>query len=173
MTGVGRFLGGFRDDALRKTIEERLRAFPFLETTRDACELGAEYAAVHPRLGAGDAIIAATAVTSGAALWTADSDFAASKGKDSIVRVRVRAPLQVEGLHELVLLQSRERVAGRQRRESTEIAVRGPQLANPVLEADRRDSCVVHLRAGDPACKQQGPERRPVQRAFTEQMERR
>jgi predicted nucleic acid-binding protein len=71
------FLGGFRDEALRLTFEDRLRAFPFLETSRDAYELAAEYAAIHPRLGAGDAIIAATAVTADAALWTADRDFAA------------------------------------------------------------------------------------------------
>jgi predicted nucleic acid-binding protein len=75
------FLGGLRDDALRTTFEERLRAFPFLETTRDAYDLAAEYAAIHPKLGAGDAIIAATAVIAGAALWTADSDFATLEAK--------------------------------------------------------------------------------------------
>jgi predicted nucleic acid-binding protein len=31
--------------------------------------------AAHPRLGAGGAIIAATAISAGAALWTTDRDF--------------------------------------------------------------------------------------------------
>ncbi|HEX6095670.1 MAG TPA: PIN domain-containing protein [Thermoanaerobaculia bacterium] len=69
------FLGGFRDRATRTSYSEKLRAFPFVETGRDAYDLAAELLAAHPRLGAGDAIIAATAITSGAALWTADADF--------------------------------------------------------------------------------------------------
>ena len=69
------FLGGFRDRARRHTYEERLRAYPFLETTRDAYDLAVDLLAAHQRLGAGDAIIAATAITSDAALWTADRDF--------------------------------------------------------------------------------------------------
>lgn len=71
------FLGGFRDPILRRTYEEKLGAFPFLETTRAAYDLAAEFLARHPPLGAGDAIIAATAVTSGAMLWTTDRDFEA------------------------------------------------------------------------------------------------
>ena len=69
------FLGGFRDRAKRHTYEEKLRAYPFLETTREAYDLAADLLAAHQRLGAGDAIIAATAITSDAALWTADRDF--------------------------------------------------------------------------------------------------
>jgi len=69
------FLGGFRDRSLRSEYEEKLRAFPFLETTRTAYDLAANLLAAHPRLGAGDAIIAATAISSDASLWTADRDF--------------------------------------------------------------------------------------------------
>jgi predicted nucleic acid-binding protein len=68
-------LGGFRDRARRHAYEEKLRAYPFLETTRDAYDLAVDLLAAHKRLGAGDAIIAATAITSDAALWTADRDF--------------------------------------------------------------------------------------------------
>ncbi len=71
------FLGGFREQSLRQAYEEKLRAYPFLETTRAAYDLAADFLAAHPRLGAGDAIVAATAITSGAALWTADRDFEA------------------------------------------------------------------------------------------------
>ena len=69
------FLGGFRDRSIRNAYEEKLRAYPFLETPRAAFELAAHLLAAHPRLGAGDAIIAATAISSDAALWTADRDF--------------------------------------------------------------------------------------------------
>jgi predicted nucleic acid-binding protein len=69
------FLGGFRDQSIRNAYEEKLRAFPFVETTRAAYELAAELLAAHPRLGAGDAIIAATAISSDATLWTTDRDF--------------------------------------------------------------------------------------------------
>jgi predicted nucleic acid-binding protein len=69
------FLGGFRDESIRRGYEEKLRAYPFLETTRGAYELAARLLSAHPRLGAGDAIIAATAITSDALLWTADRDF--------------------------------------------------------------------------------------------------
>ena len=69
------FLGGFREQSIREAYEEKLRAYPFLETTRAAYDLGADLLAAHPRLGAGDAIIAATAITANAALWTADRDF--------------------------------------------------------------------------------------------------
>lgn len=68
-------LGGFRDRSIRSDYEEKLRAFPFLETTRTAYDLATDLLAAHPRLGAGDAIIAATAISSGASLWTADRDF--------------------------------------------------------------------------------------------------
>jgi predicted nucleic acid-binding protein len=69
------FLGGFRDRATRAAYTEKFRAFPFIETERGAYDLAAELLAAHPRLGAGDAVIAATAIMSGAALWTPDADF--------------------------------------------------------------------------------------------------
>jgi len=69
------FLGGFREPSIRNAYAEKLRAFPFLETTRAAYDLAADLLAAHPRLGAGDAIIAATAISSHAPLWTADRDF--------------------------------------------------------------------------------------------------
>jgi|ERR1051326_4583467 predicted nucleic acid-binding protein len=69
------FLGGFREQSIRSAYEEKLRAYPFLETTRSAFDLAADLLAAHPRLGAGDAIIAATAISSDVPLWTADRDF--------------------------------------------------------------------------------------------------
>ena len=69
------FLGGFRDRSTRAAYAEKLGAFPFIETDRAAYELAADLLAAHPRLGAGDAIIAGTAMTSGATLWTTDTDF--------------------------------------------------------------------------------------------------
>ena len=69
------FLGGFRDRSIRISYTEKLHAYPFIETGRAAYDLAVELLAAHPRLGAGDAIIAATAIVSGAALWTTDGDF--------------------------------------------------------------------------------------------------
>lgn len=69
------FLGGFRDRSMRTVYADRFRAYPFIETGKPAYDLAVELLAAHPRLGAGDAIIAATAMTSGAALWTTDTDF--------------------------------------------------------------------------------------------------
>lgn len=69
------FLGGFRKQTVRNTYQTKLRAYPFLETTREAYDLAAELLAAHPRLGAGDAIIAATAITTRSALFTTDRDF--------------------------------------------------------------------------------------------------
>jgi predicted nucleic acid-binding protein len=69
------FLGGFRKAAERSVYMDKLRSYVFLDTTRDAYDLAAELLAKHPRLGAGDAIIAATAITSHAALFTIDRDF--------------------------------------------------------------------------------------------------
>lgn len=71
------FLGGFRQQSLRRDYQNKLRAYPFLETTRAAYDLAADLLAAHQRLGAGDAIIAATAITSRASLFTTDRDFAA------------------------------------------------------------------------------------------------
>jgi predicted nucleic acid-binding protein len=68
-------LGGFRKTAERSVYTEKLRSYVFLDTTRDAYDLAAELLAKHTRLGAGDAIIAATAITSHAALFTIDRDF--------------------------------------------------------------------------------------------------
>jgi predicted nucleic acid-binding protein len=70
------FLGGFRQQAVRRAYQDKLRAFPFLDTSRAAYELAVELFAAHPHLGAGDAVIAATAITTGAALFTLDQDFA-------------------------------------------------------------------------------------------------
>jgi predicted nucleic acid-binding protein len=69
------FLGGFRDRSIRTAYADKFRAYPFIESDRAAYDLAAELLAAHPRLGAGDAIIAGTAITSGAALWTTDADF--------------------------------------------------------------------------------------------------
>jgi predicted nucleic acid-binding protein len=69
------FLGGFRDRATRATYAEKLRAYPFIESGRETYELAADLLAKHPRLGAGDAIIAATAITADVTLWTIDNDF--------------------------------------------------------------------------------------------------
>jgi len=68
------FLGGFRDRFARAAYAEKFRAYPFIETVRAAYDLAAELLAVHPGLGAGDAIIAATAITSNSALWTTGGD---------------------------------------------------------------------------------------------------
>lgn len=71
------FLGGFRQQSIRSDYQSKLRAYPFLETTRAAYDLAAELLAVHSRLGAGDAIIAATALATGSSLFTTDRDFEA------------------------------------------------------------------------------------------------
>ena len=69
------YLGGFRKEAERRENTAGLRRFPFLEPTRGAFEKAAELLARHPRLGSGDAIIAATAMTTKSPLWTLDRDF--------------------------------------------------------------------------------------------------
>ncbi|MBI3541183.1 MAG: PIN domain-containing protein [Deltaproteobacteria bacterium] len=69
------FVGGFRKKDQRKEYEKLLKAYPFLDTSREAYEKAAEFLANHPRLGAGDAIIAATAVTQKVPLLTLDHDF--------------------------------------------------------------------------------------------------
>ena len=69
------FLGGFRRETERREYEASLAAFPFLETRRAAFTRAAQYLARHPALGPGDAIIAATAIDHGAALFTLDGDF--------------------------------------------------------------------------------------------------
>jgi predicted nucleic acid-binding protein len=69
------YLGGYRKEALRKFHETALKSFPFLETPRGAFNLAANLLADYPRLGAGDAIIAATAIVHDAPLLTLDKDF--------------------------------------------------------------------------------------------------
>jgi predicted nucleic acid-binding protein len=69
------FLGGFRDAATRRRSEDKLRAYPFLETPRNAYDIAVDLLATYHRLGPGDAIIAATAIVNDAELWTADRDF--------------------------------------------------------------------------------------------------
>lgn len=69
------FLGGFRNRVTRASYAEKLGAFPFIESGRQTYELAADLLANHPRLGAGDAIIAATAIKADVPLWTTDNDF--------------------------------------------------------------------------------------------------
>lgn len=69
------FLGGFRKPEERKHFEKSFRAFPFVETTLKAFQLAADCLARHPKLGSGDAIIAATAITTECPLMTLDKDF--------------------------------------------------------------------------------------------------
>ena len=69
------YLGGFRKENLRKFHENALNNFPFLETKQGAFKLAANLMADYPRLGAGDAIIAATAITAETPLLTLDKDF--------------------------------------------------------------------------------------------------
>ena len=69
------FIGGFRRAGERGEFEAMLAAFPFLPTSRDAFATAADCLARHPRLGPGDAIIAATAMAHDARLFTLDTDF--------------------------------------------------------------------------------------------------
>lgn len=69
------FLGGFRKTEERRHFEKAFRAFPFMETTFEAFQLAAEILAVHPQLGSGDAIIAATSLANECSLLTLDKDF--------------------------------------------------------------------------------------------------
>jgi len=71
------YIGGFRKDAERTKHAKAFKAFPYLETSRSACEFAAELLAKHPRLGPGDAIIAATAISQRCPLFTMDADFQA------------------------------------------------------------------------------------------------
>jgi predicted nucleic acid-binding protein len=69
------FIGGFRRERERAEYEEALSAFPFLTTSRAAFTTAGRCLARYPRLGPGDAIIAATAIENGASLYTLDTDF--------------------------------------------------------------------------------------------------
>ena len=70
-------IGGFRRERERHEYEAALAAFPFLPTSRNAFETAARCLARHPKLGPGDAIIAATAIDHEARLFTLDADFGA------------------------------------------------------------------------------------------------
>ena len=69
------FLGGFRQTGRREEYRELLGAYGWLETTRQAYDVAAQWCAGHPGLTAGDTIIAATAWVHGASLLTLDRDF--------------------------------------------------------------------------------------------------
>jgi len=69
------YMGGFRNDLERKRYEKAFRSFPWIPTDRHAYEKAADLLARHPRLVAGDAIIAATAILNRAPLLTIDKDF--------------------------------------------------------------------------------------------------
>lgn len=71
------YIGGFRKDSDRARHAKGFKTFPYLETPREAYELAADLLARHPRLGPGDAIIAATAISAKCPLFTTDSDFRA------------------------------------------------------------------------------------------------
>lgn len=69
------FIGGFRNQKTREEFSHSFLNFPFIEMTRSIYQLAAELLAQFPRLGAGDAIIAATAINSNTPLLTFDKDF--------------------------------------------------------------------------------------------------
>jgi predicted nucleic acid-binding protein len=78
------YIGGFRKESERKKHAKAFQAFPYLETTHKAYELGADLLGKYPQLGPGDAMIAATAITTGAPLFTTDHDFQALR-KEGLV----------------------------------------------------------------------------------------
>ena len=69
------YVGGFRKQVERRKHEQSLKQFPFLETSRETFECAANLLADYPHLGAGDGIIAATAFSIKATLFTLDGDF--------------------------------------------------------------------------------------------------
>lgn len=69
------FIGGFRRESERKEYADAFGAFPWLDTNREAYVRAAEWLALHPALGPGDVIIAATALTHHVPLFTADEGF--------------------------------------------------------------------------------------------------
>ncbi|MFO1519212.1 MAG: PIN domain-containing protein [bacterium] len=69
------YLGGFRKEKERLEHEKTIKSFPFIETNRTAYEKASQLLAKYPQLGAGDAIIAATAIVSKSSLFTLDKDF--------------------------------------------------------------------------------------------------
>ncbi len=73
------FIGGFRQREKRKEFGESFKQFPFLEATEKIFHLAAELLGEYPRLGAGDAVIAATALSYELPLLTFDKDFSILK----------------------------------------------------------------------------------------------
>lgn len=69
------FIGGFRKLQLRHSFSKSFKQFPFLPTSKEAYEMAADLLAELPRLGSGDAIIAATAMIAETDLLTLDKDF--------------------------------------------------------------------------------------------------
>jgi len=66
------FVGGFRSKRKRERIAEMLKAYPWLDSPRQVFELAADWVADYRGIGAGDAIIAATAYFNDARLMTID-----------------------------------------------------------------------------------------------------
>lgn len=70
------YVGGFRRDKKERQLHQRaFQNLIFLEAGPPTYALAADLLAKHPRLGAGDAIIAATALDHQAPLLTLDKDF--------------------------------------------------------------------------------------------------
>ncbi len=69
------FLGGFKDDRKRESYQNYFENFMFLNTQYKAYVLAAQFLAHYPKLGSGDAIIAATAITEKTPLFSLDKDF--------------------------------------------------------------------------------------------------
>ncbi|MBI3533879.1 MAG: PIN domain-containing protein [Deltaproteobacteria bacterium] len=69
------FLGGFRTALEWETNKKALELFPFLETTKETYMLASNLLAKYPKLGPGDVIIGATAITNSVKLLTFDNDF--------------------------------------------------------------------------------------------------
>ena len=73
-------IGGFRSEERRMTNTRRLHGYPWLDTSRTAYELAAEWIASFKGIGAGDAIIAATAFLNDSPLFTVDRSFESLRG---------------------------------------------------------------------------------------------
>lgn len=69
------FIGGFRNAKRRAEFAKPFSDFPYLETTREMFFLAADLLGDFPRLGSGDAVIAATAMLHNEGLLTLDRDF--------------------------------------------------------------------------------------------------
>jgi predicted nucleic acid-binding protein len=68
-------IGGFRSEQRRARNVLRLQGYPWLHASREAYELAAEWLARFRGIGAGDAIIAATAHLNACELFTLDRSF--------------------------------------------------------------------------------------------------